>query len=531
MNNHTKPDANPVNTAENQNWMNKTLGLLLLSCLSALLLVTACQKLDDLKDLEASDRDAEFAIPLFTADVNLHDILENFDTTTFISVEDDGLLRVNYKGDITARNTSNLFEVVNKFDGVPLPILDTFVALPFEIPNEVDIDFGILKFGSIEWTYRSLHEEDVRVVLHFPNIITPAGDELRDTMNFTYNGNPITLLPVKTDLAGYKIQPENDSIYVRYELFRKDSQQFDTLSNFFIIIRNFEASYVEGYLGNDIYDLERDTIEIDLFENWTRGDIFFSDPKILLTVQNSFGFPVRSRSTIMRVETVDGTKLNLRSVHLDEGIDIDYPSLNEVGQTKETIFAFNKDNSNIDSILGAGPVLVDYDMDAVPNPDQDTSVRGFMTDSSQFRVQVEVELPIYGKTKGFVARDTFAVDFDAYGDAKYVEFKLVAENQMPLQMDLQLFFADASGQVLDSLFQSLEGVVDAAPVDMEGIVTEEAKTVTIIPLEAEKFNNVKAAKQLFMEISFSSYNDGGTPVKIFADQNLNVRMGMKVGLD
>ncbi len=529
MNNDTKSKRFVVKMAEKLNWMNKHIRFFLLAGM-ALLMLAACQKLDDLKDLEASEREAEFAIPLFTADVSLQDILENFDTTTFVTIDNDGLIVVNYKGDVTARTSTEIFEVASQLDGLPLPILDTLVALPFKVPNEIDLDFGILKSGTVEWFYQSLHEENIRVVINFPNLLSPSGQEFFDTMHINYNGNPITVPPSKKDLTGYTVRPENDSIYVRYELLRKQSGIIDTLTNFFIIIRDFEASYVEGYLGNDIYELDRDTIEIELFENWTRGDVFFTDPKILLTVHNSFGFPVRSKANIMDVITVDGTILKLRSVYLDEGIDFDYPRLNEVGVTKKTVFAFDKNNSNIDSILGAGPVAVDYDMDALPNPDLDTTITGFMTDTSAFRVQVEVELPIYGQSVGFAARDTIDLDFSAYEDAEYVEFKLIAENQMPLQIDLQLYFADAGGQLLDSLFQQARAVVEAAPVDANGLVTEEVQTVSIIPLEADQFARIKSAQKVFMEVAFSTYHNGMTPVKVFANQALEVRMGMKVGL-
>jgi hypothetical protein len=114
---------------------------------------------------------------------------------------------------------------------------------------------------------------------------------------------------------------------------------------------------------------------------------------------------VRSKANILNVFTVDNEILAIESDYLNN-ITVDYPSLNEVGQTKSTHFDFNKDNSNIDVILGAGPTAIDYDFDAVANPDSNATIRGFMTDSSFMNVQVEVELPMYGAATGFEVRDT-----------------------------------------------------------------------------------------------------------------------------
>ena len=58
-------------------------------------------------------------------------------------------------------------------------------------------------------------------------------------------------------------------------------------------------------------------------------------------------------------------------------------------------------------------------------------IRGFMTDSSEMNVQVEVELPMYGTASGFEARDTFGINFDSYQEFDDVEFKVVSENGIP----------------------------------------------------------------------------------------------------
>lgn len=489
---------------------------------------TACNKFDE---VEVADRDAEFALPLFNASLSFQDLLENFDTTTFISVSPDNDIFVNYKGDVTTRTSLDIFETFRQFDNIPIPILDSVFALPISIPNGVDIDFGILKNGFISWGWQSTFQEDIRLRISVPNLKDPDGNLFEYIEDRTYSGNDFLGLVNDFNLSGYTLAPEQDSIYIRYELFRKDAGFNDKLDNFFIIIREFETSYLQGYLGQDAYPIDRDTIEIDLFQNWTRGDIYFADPKITLTAFNSFGFPIRSKANLVNVLTVDGNALPLRSTFIDNGINIDYPELNEVGQTIPTIFDFDKTNSNIDSILGAGPIAVDYDLDGLANPDGDTTIRGFLTDTSFIRTQVEVQLPMFGSSQGFIARDTIQADLSEFADVTAAELKVISENEMPLQTDVQVLFADANYTLIDSAFVAEETLVSAAPTDASGNVTAVEKKITFVDLPAERFEAIRQAKFIIIRVAFSTYNDGQVSVRVKADQEIKVRAGIKISVD
>ncbi|MEO1515934.1 MAG: hypothetical protein AAFV95_13010 [Bacteroidota bacterium] len=505
----------------------------ILTCLGYMLLVllvVGCQKFDNLEDLELSERDAEYALPVFQTSTSLQDVLEEFDSNTVIRLEADGSMVLNYKGKITARTSEEIFDITNRVANAPFPVTDTLMALPFSIPDGIDIDYALLKTGSLQWFIQSDHPEDIRLTVTIPNLVSEDGMPFSETRDYDWSGAPLNFAESPIDLSNYSVRPDQDSIYVRYNLYRKQTGQRDTVAGMIIIIRDLVASYMEGYLGDDIYEMERDTIDIDFFDNWTRGDVYFADPKIWLTVENSFGFPVRSKANLVEVITVDGDRLPLRSPFIDNGIDVDYPRLDEVGEVKITEFAFDKTNSNVDSILAAGPVAVDYDFDAVPNPDQDTTIRGFITDTSSLRAQVEVDLPVFGSTSGFAVRDTFAIDFQQFDDVKYAEFKLVTENEVPLAVGLQLYFANERGQVIDSLFAETEIVIEAAPVDGDGNVTGMLAKETFIRFEEDRFNKLKQARELYLSAAFSTANEGNAVVRALSSQKTNIRMGMKVGL-
>ncbi len=282
------------------------------------LVFASCRKLDTFDDLKVVNYDAEFAIPLFTAKTSFQDILNKFDEDTYVQIGPDDLITLFYKGDVAGRSSTDIFASLGPYFGLPLPIFDTISnIIPGSLPSSLDVDYAILKSGTFDYLFRDTIRENGTTIL----TVTLPG--------VTYNGLPFTHTKTYNttsdtfdfinfgvgpfDLTGYKITPVNNNIEIQYHAYRQNSNSYDTLDIFAIKIDDFQTSYVEGYLGNDIYELEPDTIVIDFFNNWTRGDIYFADPKINLIVKNSFGFPVRSKAQVLEVLTVDGDIIPITS--------------------------------------------------------------------------------------------------------------------------------------------------------------------------------------------------------------------------
>ena len=496
------------------------------------LFLYGCKKYDT-DNIAIEGIDAEYAIPLINTSTSLQDLLENFDSTTFIQFQDDGLIVLNYKGDVQARTSQDLFDVLGAFDGVPIPLLDTSTFIPYNPVNNVDIDFAILKTGTLKWGFQSFHQEPITVTITLPTV-TKDGVPLTDSQfGGAYSGSGDAIIGgnlAGIDLQGYRLATTNDTIYLQYVAHRINSGINDTLEGCYIIFEDLTASYIEGYLGNDLYDFERDTIQIDFFENWTQGNVYFEDPKLTLRVENSFGLPVRTNTNFVNVITTQGELLELESIFLDS-IDVAYPSLSEVGEVKYTVFHFDKTNSNIDVLLSSNPIAIDYDVDAEPNPDSLTSIRGFLTDSSYFKVQLEAELPIYGRASDFEARDTFSINFDDFDELSSVAFKILTENEIPLDVGIQLYFADEQMVLLDSMFAQNAIIIAAASVDQNGNPTGSTKMTSLSDFDEDRYNGIRSAKHLIMKARFSTSNDGTESVKVYKDNTVQIKVGMKLGIE
>ncbi len=517
---------------------NKNMKVYILPFLAVILLAVSCQKISNLDDIEIVSSDAEFAVPLLSAEFTLQKLLDNFGELAVITIDPDGTIRLTYDGEILSQGADVITSAINDVLplGFPVPVTENELLLPFSIPAEYEFDFISLKAGSLVYAFTLAPEDEIDLVLTFPNFLID-GEPIEYTVS-AVGGQPFygnTLAP--TDLAGAVIDPEADgSLRVLYTATNADGSNFEFGSGLrnlaFTIQDNLEFDYLEGYLGGEVFD--NDTpgeIVIDFFGEFTRGDVWFQEPTITMTIDNSFGMPVSSQAEYFEVVTVDGEVLPLRSDELgpDLELDFNYPGLDEVGESKQTTYVFNKDNSNIDSILGSSPAFIRYDVNALPNPDQDTDLRGFISCESEYSVNLKADLPIYGRASNFGAQDTFDLNFNDYKDVKSVEFKIVTENQLPLDIGMQIYFVKNDNSIVDSLFADVTTVISSADVDGEGNATNSSKEETFAPIDAERFQKIATeANKVFVSTAFSTTGNGTIPVKVLADQKVEVRMGLKV---
>ena len=500
----------------------KHLSFLIISAAFCFLLA-ACSKIEDAANANVAPHSSEFAIPLLSGTTTLRDLM-GMKANDYLLIGSDGLMSLHFKSDVVSRTSK---ELLVWFKTVPILVKDTVTGISLKSPSTQNLNVKVidLKTGTMTLVAKSYATQNMKVKLWIPEM-TKNG--LPFTINFTilYSGTTPSQGVFGESMGGYKIQPVNDSLHIHYTAMRADGTP-DTVS---IIgaMTNLDFSYIEGFWSKETLDFPHDTVQIDFFKNWTNGNIYFEQPSINVIAENSVGFPVRSKTNILRVFTVRNEILDVQSPFVTNGIDFAYPSLNEVGQSKNTFFSFNKNNSNITQVLGAGPIGVDFDIDAVANPDGVVPVRGFLADSSKFKIGLEVTLPFYGRAAGFAATDTFPINFDNYTKVEAAEFKVITDNSTPLTVSLQAYFIDANGTIIDSLFDAQKIILEGAPVSSTGDVGGTVTKTTFATLDAVRFANLKTAKKIIVGSLFSTSNNGTASAKALATQQVAVRMGMKL---
>lgn len=497
--------------------MRKTSYLLLIVVSVSAIFFSNCRisPIDEIK----TDLNQEWALPLIDTRKSFGDIINGFDPKAYVQIGTDGTVILRYKGNYTTQSSLDIFA---NFRNVSFPILDSTMTVPFSLPSGVHIDYVDVKTGTLRWGIAPA-PEPLNVTISIPQL-TKNGVAFRK--NFNHNG--ITLDTI--EMAGWRLAAVNDSIYI-YTTARKISngQSFNLQGGGGYQIQNFEFAYAKGYFGQSIFDGPQDSIAIDFFEKWQNGSVYFDSPRMIITLDNSFGVPVRSIMRQGEVVTLDGRRLPLQSP-LTVGVDINYPKINEVGQSKRTVVIFDKTNSNIADIMSSNPVAIQYDIDGLTNPDSNRSIIGFMTDSSKFELQVEVEVPMIGTAKNFELNDTFAINLSQATDVTQAEFKIITDNGMPIDIALQGYFATSNGAIIDSMYAAKSPILRGALVNSLGLPTAVTTTENFITIAADKLKKVRGATKLIIRYSFSTTNNGTVPVKLTSTQDVRVRIGVKFGL-
>jgi hypothetical protein len=493
----------------------------ILGILFTTFLLAGCSSYDDLSKLNAPGYSGEFAIPLVNTKTNLKEIFDGFDQSATLEIDGNGGMVLRYKGNIISKTSQEIFDLAsNAF----FPILDTSFSIPLKRPNGVFLDSINVKSGSINM---GLYNDQT-----FPVTMTVKLPEFKKngiSISKTYSLAPKQGLPTSIDIAGYDLVPVNDSIKVIYDARDKSNNNRIKLSGFLFAFSDAKFSFARGYIGRDTFDNKADSINIDFFKNWKRGKVTFSDPKIRISLDNSFGLPVKSIVKRMDIEGLDGTVNSLQSIFITDGVNVAYPSLNEIGQLKNTTFFLDKTNSNIDKIINSNPVKVVYEIDGLINPDLGTKPIGFMTDSSYFKLEVETILPLEGTANGFESIDTFDMN---WGDVTTVidsaEFKIIADNEMPIDHQVQVYFAETDGKIVDSLFKSNTFILKSAPVGTNGIANGITTNTTFAKFSGPVLNKLRAlARKIIVKSIFSTTDNGSRNVKVLANQNVNIRIGLR----
>src|SRR5690606_25412531 len=118
-----------------------------------------------------------------------------------------------------------------------------------------------------------------------------------------------------------------------------------------------------------------------------------------------------------------------------------------------------------------------------------------------------------------------------YDDVDDAEFKLVVDNAIPLDVEVQAYFLDASNNVIDSLLDAPQRIVGAAPVDSQGEPTGVTRKITFAPFAEARFQKIKtSATRILLNTAFSTLNNGNTSVKIYSSQDVKIKMGVKLGV-
>ena len=489
------------------------------------LLIQSCQKVDDFRSVDSVNHHPEFAVPLINTSLSLDEALEEIDDISFLKIDPDGSMTFNYTQDTIQKRTSDLIQEIEDF---PIALVDSFISVQLQLFDNLAVTNLHLKTGTISFDIQSSHTEDINLNIIFPGM-TKNGVPFEMTRMIQYQGDsPVSANIAAESVEGFDLAMPGGNLEIRYEAYNTSGARV-MLDIVHGEAKDWTFSSVEGVWATESFVLDNGSIKIDLFESWVEGQVSFEDPKLKIDLTNSIGIPMQIKFQNLVAHTTDGNDIPITSV-FDEGYNISYPALNEMGQEKTNQIIFDKNNSNIISVFNARPEFITYEIIAVMNP-ENTTETGFISENSALSGSIGIEVPVFGTAAGFTIETGSEFSIDKVEEISHVEFKLITLNEIPLDLGMQLYFTDEAGTVIDSLFEEQETILAGPATAANGTVLTPSEQINIIAIPEERLDKIQTATQIITKASLSTSNSGMTPVQIFTNQKVVVKMGAIFGLE
>lgn len=515
------------------------------------LLFTSCLKdlyetVEDFENVERVKWDPDFAGPLVKTSMSLQDLA--LDSIAYVSTDQDGLLYLVYEGEAGSLTGSEIVSLDDQQFDVnvslsPAQISDinindsvmAFYNVPitFNFTNDMDLDSFMLQEGELEIELTNQLPSDCRVVFNMPSV-KQNNETLNNSVSVAAGGNATLSFPLsgaRFNLAS--LSPAYNRLPVDVFLYVKKGSRLPSLTdqlNVKVRFKNLDYEHLFGLFSSEKIQSIHDTLDLNVVENAGIKGFTIEDPRLKFRFYNSFGVPVIAG--IEPVEFISSGGSTTGIIGIPSPLPIPVPTYQQIGQLLVDSFELNKQTSNFASELSKKPSRFSYFAEGAIAPG---SKRGFLSHNSIFKVEVAAEVPLWGSVQAFVLEQESDFVADLPEETDYIRslnLKLFSVNRFPMSIELQAYFMDSNGQVLDSLLSDGSQLLPAASVDANGRVNEGSPHTLNIPFNQSRIGALKAANRIKIRAQLDTYNSGGNypSVKFYEDYDLKIRLALQVGL-
>ncbi|MFC2103786.1 hypothetical protein ACFLS4_00350 [Bacteroidota bacterium] len=505
--------------------------------------------------------------PVAYGSLTLEDIISEFDSTSYITTDMDGLLMITYEDSLFSYIADDLLDIPSQdfieyfieSDFTILPgfpgwnigdtlVLDRTENFPFSFSQGEKLDSMILDEGTMVFNITSEFEHTGNIHITCPNIrlnnvpfsetivIDDASGGFSFNSPFNLDGYTIYLV----DSVG------SDSMFLpvdfRVELINSGAgitagEEIGITAT----IENINFDAIFGYIGD--YELLTQTgdLELGFFENTIEGYIRFENPQINFNITNSYGVPAA-----VSISRFTGFKSDVDSIQMIFDSTIDtfgyaYPTLTDYINNdifKDTTISINGTNSNVSDFLAFLPSSLEYNLSAASNPDGPTASYNFVSDDSRIDIDFEFVLPLWFQADSFALEDTVELDLvNIEEDADFIErvnVMLDVSNGLPLEIDFQVYFLDSLYNPVDSLFdENARPVISSGIVDpVSNIVISPGVKTSLVQYTNEDINALNTVRYGIIRAGLktpSDSNDDLVSVKFYTDYSVD--FNLSVGVD
>ncbi|MFT6844248.1 MAG: hypothetical protein ACJAUV_000422 [Flavobacteriales bacterium] len=538
----------------------KKLPLLLALSFVALFMSTSCEKdLFNPDKIKTDGWDPTFALPLTNSTLSLKNLIpKNATTDQFLNTDStSGALSISYKGDIFNIKASDVVKIPNQvqsssfnfdvdsfpstgFEVIPEPIIkEDSIHYNFEAGDSVRVHSIGFNDGSMRFSISTNIDFNVAINVSITSLIK---NNVPASLTFNIEGDGTSNTYVESiDLTDYALDMTLgplgyneliiDYTYTLSPVIPAEGKPAQTVTfemeqGFYDIV----FGNILGDLGNQVFPLDRDSLVLSIFENTLANSEYtafeIAEPTINILVTSSIGVPLALNIIELSAyepESNTYTPITLQS----NSFNILAPA--NIGDEELSIIAITGSNSNLNEIVTPTNKVITYELGAELNPNgQITS--NFITPDAEISIQAEIELPLEVGISDWILQDTIDFSLEQFEFINTATLRVVLDNGFPFSIDFQVYLLDETNVVLDSLINTESKLLVGAQVDINGDVIASSLSSSDIGLSAETIANLGKTKRLVIRSGLSTSNNGQR-VKLYDFYELNIRMGMKVGID
>lgn len=494
------------------------------------------------------------AIPVGYGNLTVRDLLKKFDTTGGIRTGNDSLLYLAYSTDFLSFPASAIFtlpdQLYNQFfikSDYSVPIVDSVVLsksqdYAFALGKDEKIDSMVVKSGKIVYTFRSSFRNTAAIAIQ-SDFITKNGHPYSQRFNIG-NTTGDFQASFEYDISGSTIRfkRSSDSSFIpidfKLTLFQSSFPvRVNDSVNVDLVFSNLDYHIVYGNVGYKNFLNETSSISVNLFNPSVKGSIDFANPEFNIKVKNSFGIPMKINLTnVSAYSEKNNITTNITFPPDENPVTILCPDINQIGRSQETNITFNNIVPTMADVIKTDPSK--FDLTVSGYSDTTSHQIQFITDTSNLKATMEVNLPMWFRAGDFAFEDTVAFDLQNLIGIKNftpemikdVFMRLVVDNGMPLDVKMQVYFADAGYQVLDSMFTDNTPQVPSGVLNADYRVVQKTQKMNDVEIDNAKISRIKDAKWAFVKAAITTTQYAQNPslkVKFYSDYTLHFELYLK----
>lgn len=290
--------------------------------------------------------------------------------------------------------------------------------------------------------------------------------------------------------------------------------------------KDLKPTYAKGYMGQDTFRFGPSEVDLDYFKNVT-GVVNFDNASMNVVVENSIGTDAVGELQFLKsINSTTGKSVDLNSNILNQIIKIERATDNNGSlpiNSTTTRLDLNKDNSNINVLIGNLPDKIQYALQMRSNPNGDLYGRkDFIYDGNLLDINLQLDLPMNLSAQGLTLMQIDDFQAGAIDLQKIIDGTLhvLVDNEYPLDVALKLEFILSDGIITTTQY-AINTKIEGADPGPNGKVLLKKNSKTDIPISSSEIEKLKLANKLKVTAILDTKNQPNN-VKIFDSYNLDL---------